>query len=69
MTSMMQEQDELQVLQAIRSLTREELDALNLEGETSGATKALRNMFSFAKKEVESVIQEHPVPLDYFFAA
>lgn len=69
MTTMMQEQDELQVLQTIRSLTRDELDALILEGETSGATQALRNMFGFAQKEVESVVQENPVHRNVFLVA
>ncbi|OOG58057.1 hypothetical protein [Polaromonas sp. C04] len=62
MANSMQEQDELQVLQTIRRLTREELNALVVEGESSGAAQALRDMFSFAQREVDSVGQEHHLP-------
>lgn len=40
-------------------LARQDLGALNLEGETLGATKALRNTLSYAKKETESVVPTH----------
>ena len=62
MANSMQEQDDLQVFQAIRRLTRDELNALVVEGESSGAAQALRDMFSFAQREVDSVGQEHPLP-------
>ena len=62
MANSMQEQDDLQVFQAIRRLTREELNALVVEGESSGAARALRDMFSFAQREVDSVDQKHPLP-------
>jgi hypothetical protein len=41
-------QDELQVLQTIRSLTLADLDELVREGKESGSTDALREMFAFA---------------------
>ena len=62
MANSMQEQDDLQVFQAIRRLTREELNALVVEGESSGAAQALRDMFSFAQREVDSVGQEDALP-------
>ena len=57
---MRQEQDELQVLQTIGSLSRTELEALVRAGEASGSTMALRDMFNFVKNEAEPLISELP---------
>ena len=49
----------LQVLHAIRSFARQDLEVLNLEGKTSGTTKALRDTLSYAKEQTELVVPTH----------
>ncbi len=52
MEYMMNDQEILQNLQFISSMTREDVAACICDGENSGTTQALREMFAFAKQEL-----------------